>query len=60
MTTCSTCRFWQAIRDEWPDLGQCVRKAPSPQPQVSSFMVPPAVWPTTHESNWCGEWEARP
>lgn len=55
MTLCSTCRFWQPITPQWPDLGSCVRRAPLP----SKTPMQQAQWPTTHESNWCGEWEGR-
>lgn len=55
MTTCSTCRYWETFNHNWPDIGRCVRKAPTPADEFQT-----GVWPTTHESNWCGEWEARP
>lgn len=55
-TTCKTCRFWQQLSEIRGEVGNCCRHAPSPGCKSYSS----ARWPVTHESNWCGVWEAKP
>jgi hypothetical protein len=53
-TTCQTCRYW---RKDHGDIGCCFFRAPHVMIFGQSCKT---VWPHTHASNWCGEWEARP
>lgn len=51
--TCKTCRFWlgscQAPWDDTYETGRCANRSP-----VADERDGRAVWPYTHESDWCG------
>jgi len=55
-TVCRTCKFWEAAEDNEP-LGKCHRYPPTPvilEPCNEHYL-----WPTTKESDFCGDWEMR-
>ena len=49
---CDTCRYWVKW-DADPKQGECRISPPAP---VTSAV---GVWPSTHDSDWCGKHEAR-
>ena len=47
---CETCRFW--VREK--RNGQCKRHAPKPENEI--FLIVHVQWPSTAQTDWCGEW----
>jgi hypothetical protein len=65
--TCATCGFWHrmgprlanATRDPLASqaIGTCQRHAPT----VADYAhIPASIFPETHESRFCGDWQRRP
>lgn len=67
MTCCATCAWWRrqapclsaAIRNPFmpDDEGTCHRNAPA---VVTDSGLAVSLFPTTHESRFCGQWKAAP
>ena len=55
-----TCCFWrpEAGVDQGKSWGQCRRMPPTTPPIDDEKLVHVGVWPSTQESDWCGEWRA--
>jgi hypothetical protein len=68
---CGGCRFWEK-RDEGSEMGECRRRPPRGYPMPMAPTVSPAlaiagrpafqvqaiaIFPPTHASAWCGEYE---
>ncbi len=55
---CCTCRFWRATDDDADDpRGECRRRAPAPEVDISDFGSLRAAWPQTLLTDGCGEHE---
>ena len=67
--SCETCLFWRRQTTELSDgesyEGECRRRSPLPYLEdhtaLNGDVVPYryAFWPTTAESDWCGEWQPK-
>ncbi len=60
---CEGCKYWQksGVSDNG-FVGECHRKAPAPEVSnaASDTVMRFAVWPTTANEHWCGDFVARP
>ena len=57
---CATCCFWRPDRqgEQGAGWGQCRRMPPTMPPIENDKLVHVGLWPSTKESEWCGEWRA--
>lgn len=63
--TCDVCVFWERATVVGEYGGFCKRRAPAVRviepwagrPEMQPAYVP--VWPRTHDTSWCGDFEAK-
>jgi hypothetical protein len=60
---CENCKFWeQTGATDTGLIGECHKNSPSPQlePSPDQSGMRFAVWPSTVQNQWCGDFENRP
>jgi DNA-directed RNA polymerase alpha subunit len=69
MTICANCKFWdREMVGSGAEMGECRRNAPAAFHSIRNpdsadykeFEIVTALWPRTHEEEWCGEYGANP
>ena len=60
--TCGSCCFWRSEgrAEQGKGWGQCRRMPPTPPPIDEEKLVHVGIWPSTQETDWCGEWRGLP
>jgi hypothetical protein len=60
MEQCEHCRFWKRLEQSEKPHGYCRRYAPRPfgvaRISDAGEWYDRAIWPTTADGDWCGEW----
>ena len=57
---CNACRHWRFSRkDGLAKFGECFRNSPRPVVAGNIPAVAVATWPSTRETDYCGDWEEK-
>jgi hypothetical protein len=54
---CGNCDFWEAINEQPGGKGICRREPPISKNKQEGVFT--AIWPVSHKTDWCGEFEPR-